>query len=165
MDISNVSSGIGSLIGTTAVGPQTSTDATGSTSAVAGVTVDISKPGQLFGQLSSLATSDPDKFKQVTADIAQKLKDAASSQDGKGADFLTQLANRFSAASQSGSAADLGPPRAQGHHGGHGHHHRHAQSAGNGSSSSAVGQQSGDASQIFQTVEGIISDALDGTSS
>ncbi|HVR61270.1 MAG TPA: hypothetical protein VMU50_05190 [Polyangia bacterium] len=169
MDVSNVTSGVGSIFGTTAVGSQTNTDATTSTDSVAGVSVDISKPGQLFGQLSSLASSDPAKFKQVTADIAQKLKDAAGSQDGKRADFLNQLSDKFTAASQSGSAADLAPQRAQGHHGGHGHHHRHAQGAeggGGGGTGNTSGQTGGDSgNSVFQTIESIISDALDGASS
>jgi hypothetical protein len=161
MTISSVSSS--SIGGVAGIDPTTTPATTvGSTDATSGVTVDISKPGQLFSQLSSLASSDPDKFKTVTADIAQKLKDAAGSQDGKRADFLNQLADKFSAASQSGSAADLAPPRAHGHHGGH---HRHQQSA---DSSGGSGQPSGGAggpAGLFQSVESIISDALQGTSS
>jgi hypothetical protein len=37
----------------------------------------ISQPGQLLSQLQQLATSDPAKFKQVTANIASQLQEAA----------------------------------------------------------------------------------------
>ena len=161
MTISSVSSS--SINGITPLNPQTTpTTASGSTDDVAGVSVDISKPGQLFSQLSSLATSDPDKFKTVTADIAQKLKDAAGSKTGKQADFLNQLADKFSAASQSGSASDLPAPRAHGHHGGH---HHHAQAA-NGASSSTgqSGSATGGPGDLFQSIDSIISGALEGTS-
>ena len=109
-----------------------------------------------------LITSDPDKFKTVTADIAQKLKDAAGSKTGKQADFLNQLADKFSAASQSGSASDLPAPRAHGHHGGH---HHHAQAA-NGASSSTgqSGSATGGPGDLFQSIDSIISGALEGTS-
>ncbi|HXI57729.1 MAG TPA: hypothetical protein VNO55_16805 [Polyangia bacterium] len=171
MSISSISSN-DPIGGVTAVSPQVAPVATvDPSSATAGVSVSISKPGQLFGQLSSLASSDPEKFKTVTADIAQKLKDAASSQDGRRADFLNQLADKFDAASQSGSAAGLAPTpggRAHGHHGGH---HHHAQAT-NGSSGGGGGSQEGHAGSaaggqgspgaLAQTVESILSDALNG---
>jgi len=169
MTISSVSPNdpIGSI---TAVNPQTTpTTALGSADATTGVSVDISKPGQLFGQLSSLASSDPEKFKTVTADIAQKLKDAASSQDGRRADFLNQLADKFTAASQSGSASGLAPTPGGRAHGHHGHHH-HAQTADN-ASGSTTGQPSssapgapGSPGSMAQTIESILTDALNGVS-
>ena len=85
-----------------------SVNATGSA-----VSVDLSKPGQLFSQLQNLAQTDPTKFKEVTAEIASQLKDAAASQTGKQADFLNELAGRFDAASQSGKMSDLKPPQGQ----------------------------------------------------
>ncbi|MEA2697785.1 MAG: hypothetical protein QOI66_2056 [Myxococcales bacterium] len=173
MSISSVSSS-DPIGGITAVSPQVAPVATVEPpDAASGVSVSISKPGQLFGQLSSLASSDPDKFKTVTADIAQKLKDAASSQDGRRADFLNQLADKFGAASQSGSAAGLAPTpgsRAHGHHGGH-HHHAQAANGNSGSSSSGGGDHGGgqpggatagqgSPGALAQTVESIFSDAL-----
>ncbi|HEY2902693.1 MAG TPA: hypothetical protein VGL59_19070 [Polyangia bacterium] len=163
MSISSVSSS--TISGITPFDPQTTpTTASGSTDDVAGVTVDISKPGQLFSQLSSLASSDPDKFKTVTADIAQKLKDAAGSQTGKQADFLNQLADKFGAASQSGSASDLPAPRAHGHHGGGHHHHAQAASGSSDSAGQSGSSAAGGPGGVFQTVESIISNALEGTS-
>jgi hypothetical protein len=127
-----------------------------------GVAVDISKPGQLMGQLDSLAQSDPDKFKAVTADIAQKLKDAASSQTGARADFLSKLADRFSTASESGNASDLNPGAGKphgGHHGG-GHHRVHA--TGTADQPGATG--AGPDDSMGQLIQGIISSALGTTS-
>ena len=163
MTIGSISSN--AIYGITSVASQTTATSTvGSSDATTGVTVQMSKPAQLFSQLSDLASSDPDKFKQVTTDIAQKLKDAAGSQDGKRADFLNQLADKFSAASQSGSATDLAPQRAQGHHGGH--HHHHGQGGGGGGAPSGGGQPASNSGggDLFQTVQSIISGALSGAS-
>lgn len=128
-------------------------------SAVSGVSVDISQPGQLFSQLASLAQSDPAQFKSVTADIAQKLSDAASSQTGAQAEFLKRMADNFTAASQSGNPSDILPKVGQGggHHGGHHHHHAAAatSTAPDGSSTDPLGE----------LVQGIVSTALDSSSS
>jgi hypothetical protein len=143
-----------------AVSPTTTPSTTSVTSSDAanGVSVDISRPGQLFSQLSSLAQSNPDQFKSVTADIAAKLKDAAGSATGSQADFLNKIADRFQSASQSGSISDLQPPQAQGGGGGrmHGHHHHHGGGGGGGASSTG-----GDGSEsVGQILQGIISGAL-----
>ena len=140
--------------------PASATDASAATS---GVTVDISKPGQLMSELTALAQSDPTKFKSVTADIAKQLQDAASSQGGSSASFLDKLAGKFSAASQSGSAADLAPSgKAHGHHhGGGGHHLVHASASASDGSTAAPGTGPNDS--VAQLVQGIISSAL-GTS-
>jgi hypothetical protein len=135
--------------------------AVGSGATTSGVSVDISKPGQLLSSLTSLATSNPDQFKSVTATIAQQLKDAASSQSGSSADFLNKLADRFSNASQSGKASDLTPDagKAHAHHGHHGGHH-HAQ-ASSGSSGAASATGAGAPESVGSIVEGIISNALE----
>jgi hypothetical protein len=125
------------------------------------VSVDLSKPGQLFSQLQNLAQTDPTKFKEVTAEIASQLKDAAASQTGKQAAFLNELAGRFDAASQSGKMSDLKPPQAQAQASGHHHHHHHAQAAGNGQSSSS---SPAGADSMFQLVQGIITNALGSSS-
>jgi hypothetical protein len=132
------------------------TNALASADAANGVNVDISKPGQLFSQLSSLAQNDPDQFKAVSADIAQKLKDAAGSASGGQADFLNKIADRFQSASQSGNVSDLAPPNAgkARHHGGHHGGGHHGGSTGGGGGGSAG-----------QTIEGIISSALSAASS
>lgn len=131
------------------------TTATTNIDAGPAVSVDVSRPGQLFGELSSLAQSDPAKFKSVTATIAQQLKSAASSASGPEATALSKLADRFSAASESGNASDLLPQRAQGAQGGHHHHHRHAEGQASGGLDGGGGGGS-----LMQTVQGIISSAL-----
>ena len=128
-------------------------------SVIAGVTVDISKPGQLMGELTSLAQTDPDKFKTVTTQIAQQLKDAASSQSDSAAGVLNKIADRFGAASQSGNASDLTPDlnQAHAHHHSHGGDHR-AQGLGSTGQAGATGAGSSDS--VRQTVQDIISSAL-----
>ena len=132
--------------------------AAGTTSALSGVAVDISKPGQLMSELDSLAQSDPGKFKAVTANIAQQLKDAASSQSGARADFLNKLADRFSTASQSGNASDLNPNAGKAH-GGHHHgggHRAHASGGADQSGTTGAGPDD----SLGQIIQGIISSAI-----
>jgi len=139
---------------------------TGTGSASSAVSVDLSQPGQLWSQLQSLAQNNPTEFKQVTADIASQLKDAASSATGGQAQFLTNLSNRFQAASQSGSMSDLAPPASQGQGVHHGHHHHHAQAAQSttdSSQSSSTGQSSTDS--LMQQIQSIIANALQAASS
>jgi hypothetical protein len=75
------------------------------------VSMDLSPMGQMMSKLSSLATSDPDKFKEVTAGIAEKLEAAAKEATGKDAEMLSQMASQFSKASESGDVSDLKPPK------------------------------------------------------
>jgi hypothetical protein len=141
--------------------PATSSSSSLAADAANGVSVDISRPGKLFGDLASLAQSDPDQFKAVTADIAKKLKDAAGSEGGSRADFLNKLAVRFDSAAQSGSAADLAPAgKARGGHRHGGHHRMHG--AGRADPTGASGDGSGDS--LAQVLQGIISGALGSTS-
>ena len=166
MSISTISSTLSS-VGVSSISsatPQQQPAAVDQDGAVGGVNVDISKPGQLMSELGSLAQSDPGKFKDVTADIAKQLKSAASSQSGSQADFLNKLADRFSAASQSGDVSDLTPkagkPRGGHQHGGH--HGMHAAEAGGGAPGGGAGPGGGGG--VGQLVQGIISSSLDGTS-
>jgi len=157
MDINSISS----LYSSPAIGGVGTTDSTSNGTSVSAtgtaVSVDLSKPGQLFSQLQNLAQTDPTKFKEVTAEIASQLKDAAASQTGKQADFLNELAGRFDAASQSGKMSDLKPPQGQAQASGHHHHHHSVQGAGNAQSSSS--SQAG-ADSMLQVVQGIIANAL-----
>lgn len=81
----------------------------------------VSKLGSYMKQLEELQSSDPTKFKEVTAEIAQKLKDAAQTATDNGddgqAEALSDLADQFTTASENGSMPDLRPKdgaRAQG---------------------------------------------------
>jgi hypothetical protein len=92
-----------------------STDTASGTSGPAS-SVEISKPGQLFGKLQSLAESDPAKFKELMADAATKLKSAAeNSTNSDQQKFLTDLASKFQKASETGDTSAIKPE----HHGGH----------------------------------------------
>ncbi len=104
-----------------------------------------------MSELNDLATSDPAKFKQVTSDIAQKLRDAASSASGGQADFLTKLADKFQQASDSGGVSASKPPAgAGGHHGGHHHVRRYAAQQQQGAEVTAA--QGVDPAQLIDSV-------------
>ena len=113
----------------------------------------------MMSDLAALATSDPDKFKTVAAEIAQKLKDAATSEGGTAGDILNKVAARFDSAAQSGNVSDLAPP-AGGTGQGHGHHHGH-RAHGAGGAGAAGGAAIPDGSQsVGQVIQGIISAAM-----
>jgi hypothetical protein len=82
----------------------------------------ISKLGNLMKQLESLLQTDPDKFKEVTSQIASKLEDAAKTAaekgDSKSAEMLNELANKFQKASDTLTMPDLQPPSDSGKAGG-----------------------------------------------
>ncbi|HVO18074.1 MAG TPA: hypothetical protein VMU15_02385 [Anaeromyxobacter sp.] len=141
---------------------------TGSTSAVGMSTIDaaagidalfpatqssISGPGSLFGELASLSQSDPDQFKKVAGDIAQKLKAAAANATGDQAKFLSSMADKFSEAAQSGDMSVLRPGGA-GEAGGAQHPHHHHKHGGFGQASGGSG------TSAFQQLSQIISSAL-----
>jgi hypothetical protein len=73
--------------------------------------IKLSPMGQMMSKLESLSTSDPDKFKQVTEDISEKLKAAASQATGTDADMLNKMADRFAEASKTGDMSALKPPK------------------------------------------------------
>ncbi len=150
----------------------------GSTSAVSSVTTTAAQPtpvddaslpdaarttispeGGLFGQLADLAQTDPAKFKKATAEIAEKLKQAAGEASGDRAKFLGQLADRFDQAAQSGDPSVLKPQGAGGAHP-HGHHHHHGGGAGgHGGAPSGLSSLAQIVSAALQDVSGATTDA------
>lgn len=75
----------------------------------------FSKMGAAMKQLKELETSDPTKFKKVTAQISSKLTELAKNQTGETAQMTSDLASKFASASESGSMDALkpsGPPPA-----------------------------------------------------
>ena len=73
--------------------------------------VDFSQVAQLFKELQKLQSTDPAEFKKVLTDAAQKLKDAAGQQsDPTAASFLTNLADKFQQAADTGDLSVLKPP-------------------------------------------------------
>jgi len=109
----------------------------------------FSRPSEFFSKLQQLKSTDPEKFKQVCTDIANKLRAAAQEQsNGSGSKMLTDLASKFDNVANGGDISQLKPPAPpngapgaqgavqqytqqdqnslanamQGHHGHHGHH-------------------------------------------
>src|ERR1035437_4322469 len=107
--------------------PTTSTPSTASATGTAATDTDsVSGIGKMLSNLQDLATTDPAKFKQETADIATALNKAADNTTGDESSFIKGLASQFQQASDTGDASALAPK----HHG----HHSHASS---GSTTSA----------------------------
>jgi hypothetical protein len=96
----------------------------GATSAVPKDSASLSSRAQALQALQQLQASDPTKFKQVMAEIATKLQDAATQATGGQAQFLGKMAAEFQQASQTGQM-----PQAPAGAGGHHHHHHGAQGA------------------------------------
>jgi hypothetical protein len=75
-----------------------------------GDSAGMSKMAETMKSLSELQSSDPDKFKDVTASIAKSLEELAKDQSGEDASRLTELAEKFKQASESGTMDSLQPP-------------------------------------------------------
>lgn len=116
----------------------------------------VSERSKLLQELNDLQKSDPAKFKQVTEEISQKLRDAANSTSGSQATSLNKLADKFAQASQSGDMSALQPTGAHGGHGGHHHVHKYAAQQ-QGTDTSTSQQQPG--ADIAQIIESALSDA------
>ncbi|MEN6357097.1 MAG: hypothetical protein ABFD83_08450 [Armatimonadota bacterium] len=71
---------------------------------------DFSKAGELFSKLQQLQETDPDKFKEICANIAEQLSEAAENEDGSSDGMLTDLASKFKDASETGDMSSLQPP-------------------------------------------------------
>jgi hypothetical protein len=105
----------------------------------------LSPFARVASELQQLQTSDPAKYKQVTAQIGANLAKAAETAQSSGnttaASQLKQLSADFTNASQTGQLPNLQDlAKATG---GHHHHHAHAASAdsdANSSASPATGQ-------------------------
>jgi hypothetical protein len=110
--------------------PAKNTASTGSTAAVSGDSVNFSQVGQLFQELQQLQTSDPTALKKVLEDAATKFSTAAQqATDPTQASVLSNLADRFQKAADTGDLSALQKPSssasASGTYGVQGHHHHH----------------------------------------
>ena len=79
-----------------------------------------SQMSNYLDQLNQLRTSDPTKYKEVTAELADKFKKAAESESDPGKkQFLTDMASAFEKASTDGSQFEMPKPPGggQGPHG------------------------------------------------
>jgi hypothetical protein len=144
MDVSSISGSSSLYSVDTTKAPQSSAEVESADPAPA----HVSKMGSLMAQLQQLSQSDPEKFKQVAAEIADKLKAAAGDSTTGKASFLSKMADKFQQASQSGDLSAFQPPQGQqqGASGAHHHHHRAASYA-----AAPQGQPGGDLAQIVQT--------------
>ena len=95
--------------------------------AISGGSSDISNAARLMQRLQQLGKSDPEKFKQVIAKIAEELRNAANAKPGA-ATHLNRLADAFAKVAQSGDLSALAPGAGahRVHRGHHGHAHRYA---------------------------------------
>lgn len=114
---------------------------------------DVSKGAQTMQKLSDLASSDPEKFKEVSQQISDKLTEAAkNSTDSKASKMLTEMAGKFSSAATSGSMGSLTPPEPP-----------TGASGAQGQAAMKYTQNNG--SNPMSQMDSIISDALSGTDS
>ena len=80
------------------------------TDSVEGVSKRVSKPAQLLSKLQQLQEQDPEKLKEVLAQIADALRSAAAADDSEESQFLTMLADKFDEAAKTGDLSVLQPP-------------------------------------------------------
>lgn len=73
--------------------------------------IELSGPGELLSKLQELQEADPEKFKEVCADIAEQLsaaaEEAGDTRDGR---MLSDLAAKFQDVSEGGEISQLQPP-------------------------------------------------------
>jgi len=124
--------------------PAKSTATTSTSASASGDSANLSQVSQLFQELEQLQTSDPTALKKVLEDAATKFSTAAQqTTDPTQASFLSNLAQRFQKAADTGDLSALRQPSSttsagatygvQGHHR---HHHHGGGSSQTGSSSS-----------------------------
>jgi HSP90 family molecular chaperone len=103
-------------------------------------------------ELKELASSDPEKFKEVAQQISDKLTEAAgSSTDSKAAKMMTEMAGQFASAASSGSMSSFSMPEPP------------TGSGAQGQAAAQYAKQSG--ANPMEQVDSIISDALSGVGS
>ena len=150
MDINSINSNYG--INTPDMN-QTATTQSATTGSIATTdSAQISPMASLLNQLQQLQQTDPDKFKSVMSSIADTLKADAQNATGSKAQHLTELANKFDQAAQTGQMPDLQPKGQQQGATGHHHHHHQVKSYQEGSSlsGSSQNQPTFDLAQIIQ---------------
>jgi hypothetical protein len=145
--------------------PSTAVGASDSASGAEAGVASISTPGQFFSDMQQLSQTNPSEFKAVAGQVATSFQNAASQASGSQAQFLTNLANQFTQAAQTGSLqtpqgapsvpAVQGAQGAASHPGGH-HHHHHGGGGASATQSSAV-------QQAFESAMTILGQATGGT--
>ncbi|MFP5257377.1 MAG: hypothetical protein ACLGQH_00010 [Acidobacteriota bacterium] len=114
---------------------------------------NVSKGAQTMQKLSDLASSDPEKFKEVAQQISDKLSEAANnSTDSAASEMYAGMAEKFASAAKSGTMDALTPPE------------RQSGAAGAlGQAAMKYARQSG--TNPMEQLDGILSDALSGVGS
>ncbi len=152
MDINSIGSNYGIDAVNTNQIAATQSATTGSVSTMD--STQLSPMASLLNQLQQLQQTDPTQFKSVMSSIASTLTTDAQSATGPQAQHLTDLANKFSQAAQTGQMPDLQPPAQQQGASGHHHHHHHQVSSyqnGSSTSTSSATQPTFDLAQIIQS--------------
>lgn len=150
MDINSISNNYG--LGSIGTNQTAAAQAAATSSTVSNDSTQLSPMASLLNQLQQLQQTDPNKFKSVMASIADTLTTDAKNATGPQAKMLTDLANKFSQAAQTGQMPDLQPPGQQQGASGHHHHHHPVKSYqdSTGTSASSPGKPSTDLAQILQ---------------
>jgi hypothetical protein len=108
----------------------------------------LSSFAQLVSTLQQLQQSNPTQYKEVTQQISTNLVTAAQTAKSQGnsgaANQLTQLANDFSAASQTGQLPNFQSSASTSGTGGHHHHHHGSSSSSSSSSASSASASTSD---------------------
>lgn len=152
---SGTTTSLSSLLGTSST---SSTESSATDSLASGLSIkgdggDFSKGAKAMQQLKDLASSDPDKFKEVTQQISDKLSEAADgASDSNTAKMLSSMAEKFASASSSGSMDSLTPPQPPTGGGGP-----------QGQAAQHYARQNGD--NPMATMDSIVSSALSGVGS
>ena len=146
------------LSASTSAPPRVDTD--GDNDGSSSGSASVSSVGKLFSQLAQLQQTDPDKFKTVLTDIANKLQAAGQQDGGAQGQALANLASKFQQAAQTGNLSSLKPAH---------HHHGHHRGAAAYQQASAAGQSGSTAtdprSQIFDVINQVLTQDLGGSSS
>ncbi len=82
---------------------------TARSAAAASEAADISRGAGVLGQLSSLQSAQPSRFKAVSSEITSKLKAEADTHGGDVGKKLGELADKFAEAARTGDMSALRP--------------------------------------------------------
>jgi hypothetical protein len=128
---------------------------------VSGDSVNFSQVAQVFQELQQLQTSDPAALKKVLEDAATKFSTAAQqATDPTQASFLSNLADRFQKAADTGDLSALRQPSsttsAGATYGVQGHHHHHHHGGGSSESTSSTTSSQTDATPSSPTTQDLL---------
>jgi hypothetical protein len=136
MSIQSVGTSALSYVGATSLNTDTTavdtTDDTTTTDAPA-TQLSLSGPAELFSKLQKLEASDPSKAQDALHQLADQVREQASSASGAQATHLNAFADKLDQAADSGDLSWLQPQ-----HAGRAHHHHHGGGGGGAPADSAA---------------------------